>query len=82
MTCYRVNWRVTREELTELQDWLHANKEQAGVIGMTARQGINDDEPERSWFTKFVFSTEVGVRMFYRKWDDCYSDEFEIRPWR
>jgi len=33
MTRYRANWRVPRKELTELQDWLRASKEQAGVIG-------------------------------------------------
>lgn len=85
MTCYRVNWVVTGDELTAMHEWLEANRDEAGVIRTIAFKGrAREGDKERKWFTKFVFKTEIGIRMFYRRWSASYTeadDNEPIAPW-
>ena len=41
MTCYRVNWKLTKEELDPIMYWLDENKEALGLIRGRADQGAD-----------------------------------------
>lgn len=80
MTCYRVNWKLTKEELDPIMYWLDENKEALGLIRGRADQGADRNGDGRVWYTKFVFKTEEGIRMFYRRWAPRYSEDSTIEP--
>jgi hypothetical protein len=81
VTCYRVNWKVTEAELDQIMPWLVENKVDLGCIRHTAWEGF-DRGDGRCWYTKFVFTTEDGVRSFYRRWCKGYQDDWTFAPWR
>ncbi len=82
MPCYRVNWVVNEDELHQMQAWLKDKRTEASVIRTVAYKGPSRSDEGDCWYTKFVFATESGIRMFYRHWSDNYVETSSIEPWR
>lgn len=81
MTCYRVNWTLNEQQLAPIMAWLDENREALGLIRDTASGGLDQESGDVIWYTKFVFRTEHGIRLFYCRWEPSYSEEWEFKPW-